>query len=43
MIGFVAWVMTILLNYLELMLKKCVKAMIRGKKKRRKAKPKGSL
>lgn len=30
-IGFVAWVMAVLLNYLELLLKKCVKAMIRGK------------
>ncbi len=38
MIGFVAWVMAILLNYLELLLKKCVKAMIRGKKEKDKGK-----
>jgi hypothetical protein len=38
MIGFVAWVMTILLNYLDLLLKKCVKAMIRGKGKKEEGK-----
>ncbi len=37
-IGFVAWVMAILLNYLELLLKKCVKAIIRGKKEKEEGK-----